>query len=188
VETRVVDRMVSEFVGNVHVFASAVGGIMEEPLSPVARADVTVSQLRVLRLIASSAAKHISDVATYLGVSNAAASKGVDKLVRRKLLRRTEDQSDRRACTVTLTEAGRALLNECRSYEKLKLAQAFHAFPAEELLRTTDVLRRLSASLISHGVNPDDICLKCGLYFPNHCPVRETVGRRCGYARRRAGG
>lgn len=54
----------------------------------------------------------ISGMADDLGVSNAAASQMVDRLVNMKLLERTEDIKDRRVRQVSLSASGRALLRQ----------------------------------------------------------------------------
>ena len=49
-------------------------------------------------------------IAEHLGVSNAAASQMVDRLVGMGLLERSEDPDDRRAKALALTEKGKALV------------------------------------------------------------------------------
>jgi len=54
----------------------------------------------------------ISEVGANLGVTNAAASQMVDKLVQLGFLERAEDPNDRRAKQLTLTPKGRALVQK----------------------------------------------------------------------------
>lgn len=54
----------------------------------------------------------VSDVGSHLGVTNAAASQMVEKLVQQGLLERAEDPNDRRARQLTLTPRGRALIEK----------------------------------------------------------------------------
>src|SRR5690349_12291429 len=49
----------------------------------------------------------VTDIANRLGVTNAAASQLVDKLVQTALIERTEDEHDRRVKQLTLTAKGR---------------------------------------------------------------------------------
>ncbi len=73
-----------DFLGSTHVFTSAVEEILEKGiLEEIAGKRLTLSQFKLLRMVALTDARTISDVALFLGVSNAAASKAVDKLVRR---------------------------------------------------------------------------------------------------------
>jgi DNA-binding MarR family transcriptional regulator len=72
----------------------------------------------------------ISDVGVHLGVTNAAASQMVDRLVQLGLLSRTEDLQDRRVKKLTLTPHGRSLIGDSiearkRWMEKLTTSLTF---------------------------------------------------------------
>jgi len=171
-----------DFLGSTHVFTSAVEEILEKGiLEEVAGRRLTSSQFKLLKMVALTDARTISDVALFLGVSNAAASKAVDKLVRRKMLRRAEGQPDRREICLSLTEASRQLLAAYEEKKELKLAGIFHGFPDNELRRAASLLDRLSAALVDHHSSPDEVCLQCGIYFRDHCVVRELAQRNCFY-------
>jgi len=54
----------------------------------------------------------VSEIGEQMGITNAAASQTVDKLVQMGMIQRTEDPQDRRAKLLELTEAGRALIEK----------------------------------------------------------------------------
>lgn len=54
----------------------------------------------------------VSDLGDHLGVSSAAASQMLDRLVEEGLITRTEDSQDRRMKRITITEAGVKILEE----------------------------------------------------------------------------
>ena len=54
----------------------------------------------------------VSDIGSHLGVTNAAASQMVDRLVQQGLLDRTEDPLDRRGKNITLTPKGQELIGK----------------------------------------------------------------------------
>jgi len=175
-----------DFLGSAHIFASAVEEIVEKSLlGEVAGKQLTLSQFKLLKMVALTDARTISDVASFLGVSNAAASKAVDKLVRRKLLRRAEGQPDRREIRLSLTEPSRRLLEAYDEKKQRKLVQLFRGFPEDELRRTARLLDRLSAGLVDHHAGSEEVCLQCGIYFRDDCLVRRLVGRLCFYQRGR---
>jgi len=96
-------QLMYDFLGSAQVFVTALSEIVEEKiLSAVAGETLTLSQFKLLKLVANTDAHSIGAVAAFLGVSNAAASKAVDKLVRRKMLLRTEGQEDRRESQLSL--------------------------------------------------------------------------------------
>src|SRR5271157_3467137 len=104
-------ELINDFLGSTHVFASSVSNVIEERLlREVGPPQITFSQFKLLKLVALTDAQTIGDVAAFLSVSNAAASKAVDKLVRQDLLVRKEAQRDRRAIQLSLTASSRQLL------------------------------------------------------------------------------
>lgn len=177
-------REIDDFLGSAHVFASAVSDIVEERLlEELSGGQVTVSQLKLLKLVAMADSHTIGDVAAFLGVSNAAASKAVDRLVRRNLLRRVEDMRDRRAMRLSLLQPARRLLAAYDAAKRRKLASIFAQVPLEELHRVSELLDRLSAGIVDHSANPEELCLKCGIYFRERCLVRQLSKRDCFYLR-----
>lgn len=173
-----------DFLGSAQIFASAIEEVVEKRiLEESAGKEFTLSQFKLLKMVALTNAQTISDVALFLGVSNAAASKAVDKLVRRKLLRRAEGQPDRREICLSLTESSRRLLLTYEEKKERRLAQVFRGFPGDELRRTARLLDRLSAELVDHHAHPDEVCLQCGIYFRERCLVRQLAKRNCFYQR-----
>src|ERR1039458_7558600 len=177
-------REIDDFLGSTHVFASAVADIIEQRLlETAAEGQVTPSQMKLLKLVAMTDSYTLGDVASFLRVSNAAASKAVDRLVWRGLLRRTEDRKDRRVVHLRLTQPGQRLLTAYENARQRKLQSIFVQFPPEELRRTSELLDRLSADIVDHTSNPQELCLKCGIYFRERCLVRQLVPRNCFYQR-----
>jgi len=175
-----------DFLGSAHVFASAVEEVIEKHLlEEVAGKHLTLSQLRLLKLVALTDARTISDVGLFLGVTNAAASKAVDKLVRRKLLRRQEGRPDRREIRLSLTESSKSLLTAYEQKKERKLTAVFRGFTGDELKRTANLLDRLSVELVDHHRHGNEVCLECGIYFRDQCLVRKLLSRQCFYMRNR---
>jgi len=69
-------------------------------------------QLRTLTRLHFHGNCQVSDIGDDLGVTAAAASQLVDRMVHMDLLERSEDPDDRRVKRVTITEAGRALVRQ----------------------------------------------------------------------------
>jgi DNA-binding MarR family transcriptional regulator len=179
--------LIQEFLGSVRVLSQTVRITVEEPLlGALSGGGLSFPQYKLLRLVASTDGHSIGEVATILGVSSAAASKGVDKLVRRRFLRRTEAKLDRRAMHLSLTEQGRRAVAAYEEARNTRLLSYFAATPAAGLRRAIALLDNLSASLVDHGADPEELCLQCGIYFPDKCIVRQRGGRRCYLARLRA--
>ena len=177
---------VVDFLGSAHVFTSAVSDVIEEELlKDVTDSRITVSQLKLLKLVSQTEAQTISDVAAFLGVSNAAASKAVDRLVRMMLLRRSEGETDRRSIHLSLTEPSRRILANYEAARRSKLQEIFENFRGEELRQAAALLDRLSAQIVEKSGGKKERCLQCGLYFREKCVLRKMLSRQCLYKRQR---
>lgn len=179
-------RLVNELLGSAHLFVSAVSGVMEQQLlSEVAGKQLTLSQLKILKLLDLTEAHNVGDVAAFLGVSDAAASKAVDRLVRRKYLRRTEGRLDRRSSDLSLAPAGRTVLNRYEAAKDRKLEAMFGNLEPDELQQASAFLERLTKGIVHNSANPEEICLQCGIYLKKRCLVREAGRSDCQYQRRK---
>jgi DNA-binding MarR family transcriptional regulator len=172
--------ILASFLGSAHIFASVLGEALEQKLWHEASAgQFSVQQLKILKLIGLQGRHLISDVAVFLGISNAAASKAVDKLVQHMLIRRNEGEEDRREIHLTLTGAGKRLL---QSYDGLlngKLAEVLAPYSEEDLSRVIETLNRLSARIIQSQPTPEDLRIQCGIYFTGRCPIHSEMNSEC---------
>lgn len=100
----------------------------------------------------------VSDLSSHLGVTTAAASQMIDRLVQQGLLERSEDPNDRRAKQITLTPAGRELVQasiEARTQWMTEVAAVLS--PAEQaeiaaaLTALTDAVQRLDQVALQMG-------------------------------------
>jgi DNA-binding MarR family transcriptional regulator len=173
-----------EFLSGARVFAKAVRDVFEAAvLRDVAGEKLSFSQLKLLYLVAQTEEVTIGDAATFLGVSASAASKTVEKLVRRRLLRRSDIQGDRRTSQLFLTEASRRLLESYENERNKKAARIFSQFSAAELRHTAEVLDRLAAGIVSQGPDGEGFCLQCEIYLRGDCRFGRLGNRTCFYKR-----
>lgn len=171
--------IINDFMGSVRILATTLDEWMEEELKETSKSRVTASQLRVLKLVARTNARRIGDVADFLAVSNAAASKAVDRLVRRGLLRRNESPSDRRAVELSLTTEGRTVLAQYEAATNQVLKEVFGSLPSDQLQATAAFLDQISTRMVRDGHTREGICLRCGIHFRDRCLLRQSVGRNC---------
>ncbi|MBP1632600.1 MAG: MarR-family regulatory protein, partial [Acidobacteria bacterium] len=132
---------------------------------------LTFSQLKLLRLVARRGILSVSDVASFLGVSTAAASKAVDRLVRSGYLNRTASPDDRRALRVTITGEAQALLAAYERATAASLAARLGGTSPAALRRLADELTRLAVDIGTKA--GDEMCFRCGIYFRDRCLLRE---------------
>jgi DNA-binding MarR family transcriptional regulator len=74
--------------------------------------SLSFSQLSVLMRLKHGGNSGVSEIGDLLGVTNAAASQAVDRLVHLGLIERTEDPEDRRAKRLALTQKGNTLIEK----------------------------------------------------------------------------
>ncbi len=178
--------LMNDFLGSTHIFSLAVARVIEERLwTEAAGNQLTLGQLRLLKLVSQPGCAHtIGDVASFLGISNAAASKAVDKLVRMVLVRRREGESDRRAIHLSLTAAGRRMLETYDAAAQNKLAEMLGQCGEEELQTAIQLMDRLSSAMMNgRPALKEEMCVQCGIYFREKCPLRQKLRRRCLYLR-----
>ena len=71
---------------------------------------LSFSHLNVLMRLYHGGNSGVSEIGEQMGVTSAAASQAIDRLVLQGLIQRTEDPIDRRAKQLTLTPKGRTLI------------------------------------------------------------------------------
>jgi DNA-binding MarR family transcriptional regulator len=173
-------QLIQDVLGSAHIFSSAVNDLMQQRLHAVIGEQLTFSQIKLLKLVARTEAYNISQVAEFLGVSNAAASKAVDRLVRRNLLVRREAEGDRRAVELSLTEEGRGILDQYEAVTAEALEEIFGDVSADGLRQTAELLDKLSISLVDQDKErQEEACFRCSIYFREKCLLRARSGRLC---------
>ncbi|HTX93000.1 MAG TPA: MarR family winged helix-turn-helix transcriptional regulator [Anaerolineales bacterium] len=80
-------------------------GFMEET-------GLSFSQINILMRLHHGGKCGVTEIGERLGITNAAASQSIDRLVVQGLIERTEDPEDRRAKQLALTQKGRTLVEQ----------------------------------------------------------------------------
>ena len=171
--------VVHDFLGSAQIFTSAVNDLMEEQLHEIAEDQLTFSQLKLLKMVSLTDNYTVSDVAAFLGVSNAAASRAVDRLVKRGLVDRAEAESDRRAVKLSLTEKGRRLLESYDRASGQVLEGLFGKLAPEQLRRTAKLLDQLSMTIVQRRTKRGEVCMRCGIHFRDRCLLRQSKDHNC---------
>lgn len=73
---------------------------------------LSFSQINILMRLVHGGSAQVSEIGEKMGVTNAAASQSIDKLVQMGFIERTEDPTDRRAKRLELAPEGRALIEK----------------------------------------------------------------------------
>jgi DNA-binding MarR family transcriptional regulator len=108
--------------------------------------EVTLTQYRSLVVLASRGPQGVASLAEALSVTAPTASRLVERLVRKGLVRRRADRQDRRQVRIGLTEAGRDLVRLVTQRRREEIAVLLAAIPADVLEPMATGLRHLAAA------------------------------------------
>jgi DNA-binding MarR family transcriptional regulator len=146
-----------------------------ELLRKTTRLPLTVSQFHVLKLMTQNGRHQVGEVADFLGVSPPAATKNIDKLERYGLMVRSPSEGDRRATLLSVSPKGRRLVERFEQLKTERLAPVIESLEPAELEQLTELLRRVSISLLEDP-SADGFCLRCAAYLAEDCPVGDARG------------
>jgi DNA-binding MarR family transcriptional regulator len=172
--------LVRQLMGAAQVFSTAVEDFLERTLRESTGEMLSMSQVELLLLIARPGQRYkVSDVADFLGVTNAAASRSIDRLVQRGLVERSISVEDRRAVDLALNPDSEALLERFAEVRDAELLRLLGHVPTDKLERVTALLDELSVVLLDVQRAGGERCLRCGVHFRDGCVVRDLLGREC---------
>ena len=117
---------------------------MQEFTHLMQESGLSMAQLSTLMRLFYGGACGVSHIGDQLGVTAAAASKMIDRLVQQGLLARAEDPTDRRAKNVTVTPAGAAVVQQAIAARQAWLANLTHLLQPEEQAIIIDALTKLT--------------------------------------------
>ncbi len=176
--------LIQQVMGASHVFCTTVNEMLERSLEEASEDRLVLSQVKLLLLIGRPHQRFkVTDVADFLGVTNAAASRSIDRLVQRGLVDRTVSKEDRRAVDLTLTEESEALLDRFEEVRNRELLRVMGDYPPEKMLEAVSLLDELTVRLAELETESEKRCLRCGVHFRDGCVMRDVLDRECVVAR-----
>jgi len=110
------------------------------------QSGLSMSQLGALFRLHRSGFCGVSNIGDHLGVTHAAASQMVDRLVQQGLLERAEDLDDRRVKKITLSPKGRKLVEESSEARRRWVEQLTDKLTVEEQESISAALVTLTAA------------------------------------------
>jgi DNA-binding MarR family transcriptional regulator len=115
---------------------------------------LTFSQYALLTPLATNHAARVSDLATEAGIAPSTATRILDALERRAIVRRDRSDEDRRQVTVTLTDQGRQTLSRQHTWMRGRQLAFFEQLPGTERELVADLLLRLSTLIDELAAGP----------------------------------
>ena len=120
---------------------------------------LSMSQIGALFQVHRRGACGVSDIGDELGVTSAAASQMIERLVQQELITRSEDPSDRRLKQIVLTDKGRQLMQESIQARQSWMDELVDVMTLEEQAQVTAALRLLieKAQQLETREGPQDV-------------------------------
>ena len=136
-DTELVDAFIRASRALVAVAARSLAGLEDE---------VTLPQYRVLVVLATQGTQRSADLASSLGVTPSTASRMIDRLVRKGLVRRSRTRDDRRSVRLQLTEAGRDVVAQVTQRRRAEIVRILRQIPKSERPGLNDALRSFATA------------------------------------------
>jgi DNA-binding MarR family transcriptional regulator len=114
--------------------------------------ETTIAQYRALVVLASRGPQRVGDLAGMLEVTPSTAGRMCDRLLRKGLIRRHRARSDRRAVQVSVTAAGRQVVDQATARRRALIAGILGRLPARQ---QSAVASALAAFAAAAGEIPD---------------------------------
>jgi DNA-binding MarR family transcriptional regulator len=143
VDETAVDAVLSASRTLVAVVTRSLGGVAE---------DTTIAQYRALVVLVSRGPQRMGDLAAALDVTPSTAGRMCDRLLRKGLIRRHRARADRRTVQVSVTAAGRQVVDQATARRRDLLAGILRQLPAAQ---QSAVARAFRAFAAAAGEIPD---------------------------------
>lgn len=136
--------------------------------------QVTMAQLQALRYLLQNEQRLMSDLADGLAISYPAATKTVERLVKKDLVTREGDPADRRVVRVHLTPQGVELVQKINAELSRRLNAALETMSESDrqsLLRGMTAFVASAMEGVADGQVIESVCLHCGAHHLGDCPI-----------------
>jgi DNA-binding MarR family transcriptional regulator len=120
-----------------------------------ANGGLTLSQYGLLEGLTTRRQARVQDLAGDAGVTPSTATRILDALERRGVVRRARSLEDRRVVAVSLTDVGRALLEDQQEWLRGRQRAFYASLPPSEQDLAPDLLLRLAALIDELASGPD---------------------------------
>ena len=162
---------------NIRIMAQVITEVCQRSTRKQVCADpLSRNQFYILKILATSGAFLISELAAILDISPAAASKNIERLEQLGLVGRQLRPDDRRSHEIRILEPGRQIVAKFDQVTAQKQAPLLAQFTEEEKILLLDLLRRIVRFTVAADQKTDLICLQCGGHCGDDCVVNSSRG------------
>jgi MarR family 2-MHQ and catechol resistance regulon transcriptional repressor len=115
------------------------------------------SEFKILEVLLNKGPSLVNDIGRRIHLTSGAITTAIDRLERRKLVRRDADDRDRRACVVSLAPAGRTLIAKSFADHAAAMNAAADTLTKTERQTLVGLLKKLGLGAVAKLAeeNPD---------------------------------
>jgi len=141
-------------VGSVLRASRVLVGVAAASLANV-EGTVSLAQYRTLVVLASRGPGNLAALAEHLGVNPSTATRSVDRLVAAKLVRRSVSREDRRNVILSVTPAGRRVVDQVTEHRQASLAGVLARMTEDQQRALTAAMDAFADAAGERDVRPD---------------------------------
>ena len=108
--------------------------------------DMGLSDFAILEALLHKGPQAVSELGRRIDLTSGSMTTAIDRLEARRLVRRTDHASDRRAWVIHLTPEGKALITKVFARHEDAMERAMHGLSRTERATLTNLLRRLGTT------------------------------------------
>ena len=135
--------------------------------------NLSENQFLILKILFVSGPKKNVEIAEILNVSNPAASKNIDYLVQKSLVRRKHCINDRRTMEISLLKNGKDIVSNYDKISEAKIKSILKHFNEKENMTLNLLLDKYIQLCLNQEDNLSLFCLQCGGKYEGKCFIAE---------------
>jgi DNA-binding MarR family transcriptional regulator len=147
--------------------------IVHNYFSTVIPTPLSKNQFSILRILKTNGSLLINEIAAFMQITNAAASKNIEKLVHYKLVKRQIVATNRRTTRVFLSETGEKIVNKFESIRSKKQKRALESFSPEEQKQLSELFGKYIHLCLNQEKNLGLVCHQCTGKVISNCTLTE---------------
>lgn len=160
------------------IFVETVSKSADKLNSADADGDITPALMECLQYLHLHGVSPIREIANGLEISLSAASQLVERLVKKQLLTRRENEMDRRLTKIELTETGHKAVKQMRRRKSEWFEAILEAMPHNQRKSLREGLEGFLRVALADKDDVDRACVRCGMEHVSFCVVNKVKSKR----------
>ena len=140
--------------------------------------DLTKNQFIILKILTATGSLSLGEIAELLNISDAATSKNIEYLVKKRLVSRKIVSKNRRKVDLSILNKGNDIIDRYNKYCENKIRTIVSHYSSKEQAIFNKMIDKFIYYCISDEEDLSLFCLQCGDKYEGNCPVGK-IKQRC---------